>query len=269
MNKKIIDLKNNFERLSFRYISNNWQKIQSFGENTDVVFKWEDEKILERCNAFLKQNLGTVLVDDFIDIDNNILDLLLIFKNNYLPSKNVCSKILQVVQYARKISIQNFEAFKGLSESETLWDLFVNLRKYEKDPHDFNNFQCMFLNDNLYFYCANKYANNHCYYYTGERFSGFLAHLFYSGYFELYNEMFSIIIDTIKKHPFDTMPLPYFLYTFCKINDDSKCKMILELINEIKSKKLINDNLKIKDFYNLKYFKLYGSLETPLEQLIK
>ena len=71
-------------------------------------------------------------------------------------------------------------------------------------------------------------------YETGRRFSGLLAHLFYSNYKDEYEEMFEIVIGTIKRNFETTMPLVVFLRNFVKENDISKLETVNKLIADYK-----------------------------------
>ena len=253
--KKIFDKDYSLKTID-SFVMRYFSEFNASGIRKDLVFEWADEKTSKMCDEFLTTfNQNILTIDPFIDNDKTLSSLLLITQLNYLPSKLVCEKIILAIEKSKTLLIENYKDFCPDETNLSVWDLFLKFNDFVKDPHSRYNFQCTFLNDNKYFNPGPYYFGHHTPYETGKRFSGFLAHLFYSGYFDLYERMFNVLLDSIQKDFNSCLPLQYFLYAFCKKYDEDKALIILELIKKMKSK---------TDFFNnkLKLFECYKNLRT-------
>ena len=254
------DIKNELLTFNFTsylegFIKTNIKYLRKFGKDENIVFEWANDYNINFCNSIIKKLTHECKIKEFIDDDDIILPMIIVSSYSYDVSKELCAKIIDIICASRLSKVANYYDFVGIDNSATVWDLFVTIRKHEKDPHCLHSFQGSFLNDShfivpqkMYLVYENRYP-----YHTKKRFSGFLAYLFYSGFYDLYEKMFDILEDTIIAHFEDTFPLPYFLYTFVKENDDSKKERVLNLIQKLKKDHPdFNWNIKFKDLYPYK-----------------
>lgn len=279
MNKKyctINDLKDEFYSFLLfsspkRYIEEKRRTIRSLGYKTDIVFDWANHKNAEECKKTIKLlRESGVMIKNPIDDDKIYLNIRICTEYRYLPNESLSRLIVKVVKKAMATRVLNYQCFHRLGNNSSAWDLYVRSKDYEFDPHLRNIFCYRFLNDKRYINTKYALSAGTIPFKTKKRFDGFLAHLFYAGYKDLYEEMFDILLETIERNVDATMPLIYFLYTFCKVNDKEKCKKVLEVYKKIKSNnKNYNWNHEIKDFYFSTYIDKNNKYnDMPIEELL-
>lgn len=253
--KSVDDIKKDFykiwsPRLPIKFIKLSRKYLRKYGCKEDVVFEWASERNAYNIKRLTERLNSEVNVSNPIDADKTFLLMCLSTELFYLPDRKLSSLIVNVIRQIMSTKLSNVKDFKGLDNSLNLWDLYVRSKEYEFDPHMKNIFCYKFLNDTKYINPKYIYEIETIPFRTRKRFDGFLAHLFYAGYKDLYEDMFDILLETIERNVDATMPLIYFLYTFCKVNDKEKRKKVLEVYRKIKSNnKDYNWNHLIKDFY--------------------
>ena len=246
--------------------------IKNLGYNENIVTEWSNEYNLEQGQKLIKSLKETVNIRNIIESDVNLAKLSSAISLDYVPSYNVLKQVIEIIKRAKKCRVNNSEDFNGFPNEGTLWDMYFRAENYQVDYRGERCPQCDILNDGKFLNANKIFIHTAPPYPTKQRFTGLLACLFYSRYIDLYEELFSIIIETIKNNFEVSLPLSHFLYTFCKKNDKKRITIVMSLIDTLKNQyPNYNWNAHMIEFYKKNKIdaKNCEYKDMPLEDLLK
>ena len=207
-------------------------ELECLGIKTRDVFDWADEYNYDQLQFYSEK------INDYIEIrgkkfENPIFkDIYHLLELYYEPSNGVLFKIVELIK-----KMSHCKAIIDGNDSDiSLLDLYLISSGNIKEDFVIEEPNYRILSDTKLLNPKKRYWNSPPPYPTNNRFGGFLACLYYKNEIDLYETMFEIVINKIKKYPFYFTITPLFLFSFCKQNDPGKCKLILELIDEMKKK---------------------------------
>lgn len=243
-----------------KFYEQNNEKLKALSIDIDILTRWSNEYYCKKINKLLDKIPSSYYVEKFIDFDKILLPATAYTEIFFTPTYELCEKIILLYEKLESCTVKNPFDFKKSSFYMTLLDFYSRYQDYLIDPHTSHRFTCCVLNDSTIYNINFVYSYN-IPYKTEKRFTGLLPYLFYSKYKELYEKLFSLLIEIIEKNYEFCMPLPYFLYNFVSENDTDKKDMVLKMIEKLKNEhpfycwksplRLINSS---KLFITEKYF---------------
>lgn len=235
----------------------------------DVFFEWFDELLISNCKRNENKISNSISLTKNIWKNDIIRELWCCFGGGYLPNYNTCLCLLDLIIKSNNCFVENSKDFLNIKTNFNLLDAFAFTEYLDKDPYSFYCFQGLMIND------FDILKINYCYFLgkppfeTGKRFSGFLAHLFYSGYTDIYEKLCELLIDLLKRNFTVLKSLFCHFYSFCKVFDEKKIKILDKMIDEMRiNGEEINLDVRLSDCYVYLPEKISDSLTVTISKIL-